>query len=72
MAVPFDISCGVCVICVMRKSTYREKLEDAINADLFQKLNGARDEIVIKTDKQKKNIVQPLMKQGKIPDKNYQ
>ena len=47
LAVPFDKSCGVCVICVMRKSTYREKLEDALNGDLLQKINGTEDEIVI-------------------------
>ena len=52
---------------MMKKSTYREK-----RSDQFQKINGAKDEIVIKNEKQINNSLQQLMKQGKISDKIYQ
>ena len=48
-AVPFDKGCS---FCVMKKSAYREKLDEVRNSDQFQKINGAKDEIVIKNDKQ--------------------
>ena len=32
----------------MKKSTYREQLDDVLNSDLFQKINATKDEIVIK------------------------
>ena len=67
--VPFDKGCG---FCVMKKSTYREKLDDVLNSDQFQKINGAKDEIVIKDKKQINNSLQQLMKPGKISDKIHQ
>ena len=42
LAVPFDKDCG---FRVMKKSTYREKLDDMLNSDQFQKTNGAKDEL---------------------------
>ena len=69
LAVPFDKSCG---FCVMKKSTYREKLDEVLNSDQFQKKNGAEDELVIKNEKQINNSLQQLMKQGKIRNKIYQ
>ena len=69
LAVPFDKGCG---FCVMKKSTYREKLDEVLNSDQFQKIEVAKDEIVIKNEKQINNSLQNLMKQGKISDKIYQ
>ena len=48
LAVPFD---KICRLCVMKKSTYSEKLDDVLNSDQFQKINGAKDEIVTKNEK---------------------
>ena len=59
LAVPFDKGCG---FCVMKKATYTEK-------DQFQQINEAKDDIVIKNEKQINNSLQQLMKQGKIGDK---
>ena len=67
--VPFDKCCG---FCVMKKSTYREKLNDVPNSDHFQKISWAKEEILIKNEKQLNNSLQQLMKQGKISDKIYQ
>ena len=36
LAVPFDKGCG---FCVMKKSTYREKLDDVLNSDQFLKIS---------------------------------
>ena len=69
LAVPFDKGCG---FCVMKKSTYRGKLDEVLNSDQFQKFNGAKDDIVIKYEKQINNSLQQLMKQGKNRDKIYQ
>ena len=44
LGVPFDKGWE---FCVMKNSTYREKLDDVLNSDQFQKINGAKDEIVI-------------------------
>ena len=56
----------------MKKSTYREKLNEVLNSDQFQKIDGAKKELLIKNEKQINNSLQPLMKQGKISDKIYQ
>ena len=40
LVVPFDNGCD---FCVMKKSTYREKLDDVLNSDQFQKINEAKD-----------------------------
>ena len=69
LAVLFDKGCG---FCVMKKSTYREKLDWVLNSDQSQKIDGAKDELVIKNEKQINNNLQQLMKQGKIRDKIYQ
>ena len=69
LAVPFDKGCGFCVI---KKSTYREKLDHVLNLDQFQKINESKDEIVIKNEKQINKSLQQLMKEGKISDKTYQ
>ena len=49
-----------------------EKLDEVLNSDQFQKINGPKDDIVIKDEKKIKNSLQQLMKQGKISDKIYQ
>ena len=67
LAVPFDKGCG---FCVTKKSTYMEKLHEVLNSDQFQKINGAKDEIVIKKEKQ--ISLQQLLKQGRTRDKIYQ
>ena len=69
LAVPFDKGCG---FCVMKKSRYREKHDEMLNSDQFQKINGAKDGIVIKNEKQINKSLQQLMEQGKISDKIYQ
>ena len=69
LAVPFEKGCG---FYVMKKSTYREKLYDTLNSDQIQKINGGKDEIVIKHEKEINNSLQQLMKQGESSDKNYQ
>ena len=43
-----------------------------MNSDQFQKINGGKDDIKIKNEKQIQNSLQQLMKQGKISDKIYQ
>ena len=68
-AVPFEKACGSCV---MKKSTYSEKLDEVLNSNRSQKINGPKDDIVIKNEKQINNSLQQLMKQGKISDKIYQ
>ena len=69
LAVPFDKGCG---ICVMKKSTYMEKLDEVLNSDQFQKINGTKDDIVIKNEKQIYNSLQQLSKLGKFSEKIYQ
>ena len=69
LAVPFDKSCG---FFMMRKSAYRKKLDEVLNSDRFQKIIGAKDDILNKNEKQLNNSMQQLMKQGKISDKIYQ
>ena len=66
---PFDKGSG---FRVMKKSMNSEKLDEVLNSDQFQKINGAKDDIVIKNEKQINKSLQQLMKQGKISDKNYQ
>ena len=63
LAIPFDKGCG---FHVMKKSTYREKLDDVLNSDQFRKVNGAKNDIVIKNEKQINNNLQQLVKQGKL------
>ena len=55
LAVPFDKGCGYCV---MKKSNYREKLDEVLNSDQFQKIDRAKDEIGIKNEKQINNSLQ--------------
>ena len=43
-----------------------------LNSDQFQTFNGAKDETVIKIEKQINNTLEQLMKQRKINDKIYQ
>ena len=69
VAVPFDKGCG---FCVMKNSTYRETLDDVLNSDQFQKINGAKDEIVIKNEKQINKSLQQFMKQEKISIEIFQ
>ena len=69
LAVRFDKGCG---FCVMKKSTYREKLDEVLNSDQFQKIHGTKDELVIKKEKQINNSLQQLIKPEKISDKIYQ
>ena len=68
LAVPFDKGCG---LRVNKKSTFMEKLDEVLNSDQFQKINGAKDDIVIKNEKQINNSLQQLMKQGEISDNIY-
>ena len=69
LAVPFEKSCGVCVICAFQKSTYKKNSKMCQRLISSKKNNGAKDEIKIKTEKQINNIIQLLMKQGKISGK---
>ena len=39
LAVTFDKGCGFCLV---KKSTYREKLNEVLNSDQFQKINGVK------------------------------
>ena len=56
LAVPFDKGC---CFCKMKKSTYREQLDDVLNSDQFQKIKkSTKDEIVIKNGKQINNSLQ--------------
>ena len=49
-----------------------KKFDEVLNSDQFQTIHGPKDDIVIKDEKQIKNSLQQLMKQGKISDKIYQ
>ena len=57
---------------MMKKSTYREKLDEVLNSVQFHKINGTKDDILIKNEKQINNSLQQLMRQGEISDKIYQ
>ena len=46
-----------------------EKLDKVLNSDQFQEINGAKDDIVIKNEKQINNSLQQLMKQKKLVTK---
>ena len=63
LAVLFDKCCG---FCVTKKPTYRERLDDVLNSDQFKKINGAKNRIFIKNEKQINNSMQELMNQGKL------
>ena len=56
----------------MKKSTYIAKLDEVLNSDQFRKINEAKDDIGIKTEKQINDSLQQLMMQRKISDKIYQ
>ena len=59
LAISFEKGCGFCVM---------KKLDDVLNSNQIQKINGAKNEIVIKHEKQINNSLQQLMKQG---EKSY-
>ena len=65
-AVPFDKGVG---FCVMKKSTYAEKLEKVLDGEQFRKLEKSSDNIVMKNEKElNKKLLDPR-KKGKIPVK---
>ena len=49
IAVPFDKEVG---FCVMKKSTYAEKLEEVLDCKQFRKLEKSCDNIVMKNEKE--------------------
>ena len=53
------------VFCVIKKSMCREKYDDVLNSDQFQKINGAKHKIVLKNEKLAQSR-QQLIKQDKI------
>ena len=69
IAVPFDK--GV-EFCVLKKSTYAEKMEKVLDCDQFRKLEKSCDNIVMKIEKELKKELLDMRKIGKIPVKVYE
>ena len=67
-AVLFDKSCG---FCVMKQTTYSDKLNEILNSTQFEPRNGENDDLTIRTEKLINNNLLQLMKQGKISEKIY-
>ena len=68
IAVTFDMGVG---FCVMKKSTYSEKLEKSLDCEQFRKLEKSCDNIVLKIGKELNKELLDMRKKGKIPVKIY-
>ena len=68
LVVPFDKGCG---FCVMKRTTYSNKLNEVLSANQFEARNEETDDQTIKTEKLINNSLHQLMKQGKISEKIY-
>ena len=68
LAVPFEKGCG---FCVMKQTTYLEKLNEILGSSQFEPRKGESDEITIRTEKLINSSLHQLMKQGEISEKIY-
>ena len=57
--------------CVMKKSTYAERLEKVLDCEPFRKLEKSCDKIVQKKEKELNKELLDMRKKGKIPVKVY-
>ena len=69
LAVPFDKGCG---FCVMKQTTYSDKLNEIMSSSQFEPRNGESDDLTIRTEKLINSSLHQLMNQGKISGKIYQ
>ena len=69
IAVLFDKGVGFCVV---KKSTYAEKLEEVLYCEQFRKIERSCDNIVTKNEKQLKKKLLDLRKKEKITVKIYE
>ena len=69
LALPFDKGCS---FCVMKQTTYLDKLNKILSSSQFEPCNGESDDLTIKTEKLINSILHQLMKHGKISEKFYQ
>ena len=68
LAVPFD---KVCDFCVMKQTTYSDKLNEILSSSQFEPRNGESDDLTTRTEKLINSRLHQLMKQGKIKEKIY-
>ena len=68
LAVPFDKGCG---FCVMKQTTYSDKLNEILSSSQFEPRNGESDDVTIRTEKLINSSLHQLMKQGTISEKIY-
>ena len=69
IAVPFDKSVG---FCVMKRCTYKEKLEKVLDCEQFRKLEKSFDNILMKNEKKTKQRTFGYEGKRKIPVKVYE
>ena len=62
IVVPFDMGIG---FCVMKKSTYSEKLEKVLDCEQFRKLEKSCDNIVMKNEKELNKELLDMRKKGR-------
>ena len=68
IAVSFDKGCG---FCVMKQTTYSDKLNKILSSSQCEPHNGESDDLTIRTEKLINNSLHQLMKPGKISEKIY-
>ena len=59
LAVPFDKGCG---FCVMKQTTYSDKLNEILSSSQFEPRNGESDDLTIRTEKLINSSLHQLMK----------
>ena len=59
LAVPFDKGCG---FCVMKQTTYSDKLNEILSSSQFKPRNGESDDLTITTENLIKSTLHQLMK----------
>ena len=68
LAVAFDKGCG---FCVMKQTTYSDKLNQILSSGQFEPRNGESDDLTIRTEKLINSSLHQLMKRGEISEKIY-
>ena len=61
LAAPFDKCCG---FCVMKQTTYSDKLNEILSSSQFEPRNGESDDLTIITEKLRNSSLHQLIKQG--------
>ena len=68
LAVLFDKCCG---FCVMKQTTYSDKLNEILSTSQFEPRNEESDDLTIRTEKLINSSLHQLMKQKEISEKIY-